>query len=139
MRHAAKRVLRRNVHGQGQIAALAAARASPRGTAHAAHAAAKSLAPIRAEGALAAQDAVEDIAPARTGASRVGIAAGPAGTGHAAKHQQLVVFFALLRVGQGLVRFADLFELRLVAARIRVVFLGELAKRRLNVLVGGVA
>ena len=40
----------------------------------------------------------------------------------------LVVQLALLVVGQHLVRFVELLELRLVAARIRVVLAGQFAK-----------
>ena len=51
----------------------------------------------------------------------------------------LVVQLALLVVGQHLVRFVELLELRLVAARVGVVLARELAERLLYLVSRGVA
>ena len=137
VRHTAKRVLGRHIDGQRQVAALASTAAARAGTGSA-RSPGKARAPIAAPGAVAAKDAVEDIAPAAGArAGTVAAAIRAARARHAAKHEHLVVLFALLLVRKRLVGLADLLKLGLVAAGIGVIFLRELAKRALDLFVGG--
>ena len=131
---AAERVFGRYIDGDCKVFALA--HAVRRAPAHAAEA----LAPIAAKGTVTVEDAAEDFAPAAGArAAGVGIRTARATTRHAAEHQHLVVLFALLLIGQRLVRLADLFKLVLVATRIWMVFLSKLAECALDFFLGGVA
>lgn len=83
VRHAAKRVLSRHINGQRQVAALASTAAARAGITRSPG---KARAPIAAPGAVAAKDAVEDIAPAAGArASTVAAAIRAARARHAAQ------------------------------------------------------
>ncbi len=76
----------------------------------------RGIGPICAAHALAAEHAAKDIGHRRTaGAAGIRITAL---TGNAAELQHHVVLFALVRIGQRLIRLGDLLELRLVATAI---------------------
>ena len=138
MRHTAlgavQGLVERHIDHSAQIVALASASAAA--AKHVAEIERRGIGPICAAHALAAEHAAKDIGHRRTaGAAGIRIAAL---TGNAAELQHHVVLFALVRIGQRLIRLGDLLELRLVATAIGVVLLSQLAKRRLDLLVGGV-
>ena len=102
--------------------------------------------PVRAERALAAANAFENVRPAarealtalRTAENIVdgkALAARPA-TRYLVfiRRAVLIVERTLLLVAEDLVRLVDLLELRLVAARVRVMRAGEFAERLLDVI-----
>ena len=133
LRDAAERVLGAHVDGQRDVVALA--RAIRGATAHAAESLGKAAEPAAIG---AAEDGAEEVVQIDVRPTAA-ICIRAATARHAAEHEQLVVFLALLRIGERLVRFADLLELLFIAARVGMVLLRELAKCGLDFLVGGVA
>ena len=135
---AVKRLVERHVQGNVHVLALLRARTATSAAAEVAEI------PFRAESALAAADAFQDIGPAAGTAHAAEdvldihtLAAAPAARNLVlVRRAVLVVELALLVVGEHLVGFVELLELGLVAARVGVVLARELAKRLLY-LIGG--
>ena len=131
-------LVERHVQGDVHVLALLRARTATSAAAEVAEI------PFRAEGALAAADALQDIGPAAGTAHAAedvldvhALAAAPAARNLIlVRRAVLVVELALLVVGEHLVGFVELLELGLVAARVGMILAREFAKRLLY-LIGG--